>query len=206
MKPNHLPRRAHWLLWPLLLLLASCATQPQLQPAPPATAVSEPSVEALQNWVIKGKLGVRGHRDSGSANLIWQQLAQNYRIYLSGPLGAGATVISGSPNGVSLQRGGDSPIFAANPELLTTELMGWPLPVAKMSYWLRGLAAPGASSNRQQNASGQLQSLQQAGWQLSFDEYQTVGDYQLPTRIVAATRQAGTPISVTLVIKQWQPR
>ncbi|MCH9691400.1 MAG: lipoprotein insertase outer membrane protein LolB [Gammaproteobacteria bacterium] len=188
-----------------MLLFTGCANQPQLQPSPTITT-SKPQIEQLQNWVIKGKLGVRGSRDSGSANLIWQQLAQNYRIYLSGPLGSGATVITGSPNGVSLQRGGDTPIFAATPELLTTEVMGWPLPVAKMFYWLRGLAAPGASSNRQQNANGQLQSLRQAGWQLSFDKYQTVSGYQLPTRIKAVSHQAGDPINVTLVVKQWQPQ
>ncbi|WP_105103591.1 lipoprotein insertase outer membrane protein LolB [Microbulbifer pacificus] len=190
----------------LLLTLAACSAQKPQPQQPPGQATQAQSAAALQRWEVKGKLGVRSPKENGSANLTWQQASGNYRIHLSGPLGAGATMISGSPTGVSLQRGNDPAVIASNPAQLTEEIMGWPLPVSEMFYWVRGLVAPGAVSGEQRNAQGQLLRLQQAGWQLDFSGYQSVGPYQLPTRITAATNQAAGPVSVTVVIKEWEPK
>ncbi|WGL16445.1 lipoprotein insertase outer membrane protein LolB [Microbulbifer bruguierae] len=200
-------RRAPQLLLAILLLaIAACSSQ-KPQPTPPTTQNSgAQSAASLQRWEAMGKLGVRSPKENGSANLTWQQANSNYRIHLSGPLGAGATIISGSPGGVSLQRGSEPAVFASNPAQLTEQIMGWPLPVTEMFYWVRGLAAPGAVSGQQKNTQGQLQSLQQSGWQLNFSGYQAVGPYQLPTKIKAATNQAAGPVSVTVVIKEWLPR
>ncbi|WP_295803702.1 lipoprotein insertase outer membrane protein LolB [uncultured Microbulbifer sp.] len=191
-----------------LLAIGACSTQQQQPPAPePATTTAQPqSAAALLRWEANGKLGVRSPRENGSANMTWQQANSNYRIHLSGPLGAGATLISGSPTGVSLQRGSDPAVFAADPSELTEQIMGWPLPVGEMFYWVRGLPAPGAVAGKQTNAQGLLQSLTQAGWQLRFSDYQKVGAYLLPTRIKAATNQAAGPVNVTLVIKEWLPK
>ncbi|MEW5248133.1 lipoprotein insertase outer membrane protein LolB [Microbulbifer discodermiae] len=198
----------------LTLVLTACAgnqpQQPQPQPEqqPRETPGTEtPSVAQLHQWTIIGKLGVRSPRDNGSANLTWkQQSAPNYHIHLSGPLGAGATVISGSPAGVSLQRGNEPAMHARDPAQLTLQTLGWPLPVGEMFYWVRGLAAPGSKADEQRNSQGQLLSLHQAGWRLIFSGYQAIGAYSLPTRIKAETNQAAGPVSVTLVIKEWLPK
>lgn len=190
----------------LLVAVTACSSQKPQPSQPPAQSAQPQSADALQRWEATGKLGVRSPKENGSANLTWQQASGNYRIHLSGPLGAGATVISGSPAGVSLQSGSEPAVFASSPAQLTEQIMGWPLPVSEMFYWVRGLPAPGAVAGEQKNSQGLLQSLQQAGWQLSFGGYQNVGPYQLPTRIKAATNQAAGPVSVTVVIKDWQPK
>ena len=204
-KPTTINRPRHFVaLCIATLVLAACAGQ---QPQPPMAGAGERSVNQLQHWTIVGKLGVRSPRENGSANLTWQQqAAPNYRIHLSGPLGAGATVISGSSSGVSLQRGDEPAMHARNPAQLTEQMLGWPLPVSEMFYWVRGLPAPGTSASEQRNAQGQLQGLRQAGWQLSFSDYQAVGAYSLPTRIKAETSQGAGPVKVTLVIKEWMPQ
>lgn len=183
------------------LLLGACAGQ---KPKPPTAA--ERSVAQLQYWTIRGKLGVRSPRNNGSANLTWEQrTAPSYRIHLSGPLGAGATVISGTPAGVTLQRGSEPPLRASNPAALTMQTLGWPLPVTEMFYWVRGLSAPGsAPSSEKRNPLGLLQSLEQAGWSLSFTGYENHGPYVLPTKIKAETNQGAGPVQVTLVIKEWE--
>ncbi|WP_299598851.1 lipoprotein insertase outer membrane protein LolB [uncultured Microbulbifer sp.] len=191
----------------LLLTLAACSAQKPQPQQPPAQQPTQPqSAAAMQRWEAKGKLGVRSPKENGSANLIWQQANANYRIHLSGPLGAGATTISGSPSGVSLQKGSDPAVLASDPAQLTEQIMGWPLPVSEMFYWVRGLAAPGAVAGQQKDSRGLLQSLQQSGWQLNFSDYQSVGAFQLPSRIKAATTNAAGPVSVTVVIKEWSPR
>lgn len=188
------------------LLLAACAGQKeQPQPLPPTAAPeSQPSVAQLQHWTIKGKVGVRSPDENGSANLNWRQrAASSYRIDLSGPLGAGATVITGSPAGAELRRGDDPPVRAPSATQLTLQTLGWPLPIDEMFYWVRGLAAPGGGASEQRNAQGQLQSLQQSGWRLNFSDYQSKGPYTLPTRIVGETTGAAGPVTVKLVIKEW---
>ncbi|WP_226704949.1 lipoprotein insertase outer membrane protein LolB [Microbulbifer elongatus] len=191
----------------LLLALTACSSQKPQPQQPPAQQAAQPqSAAALQRWEAKGKLGVRSPKENGSANLIWQQANANYRIHLSGPLGAGATTISGSPGGVSLQRGSDPAVMASDPAQLTEQIMGWPLPVSEMFYWVRGLPAPGAVAGQKKDSKGLLQSLQQSGWQLNFSGYQSVGAFQLPSRIKAATNNAAGPVSVTVVIKEWVPR
>ncbi|SDJ85236.1 lipoprotein insertase outer membrane protein LolB [Microbulbifer yueqingensis] len=193
---------SHLAILLLALVLTACAGQ---QPRLPGTT-GQPA-EQLQRFTIAGKLGVRSPTDNGSANLNWeQQSASNYRIHLSGPLGAGATVISGNSGGVSLKRGSEAPIRASNPAHLTQQMLGWPLPVREMFYWVRGLPAPGGSAGERRDAAGQLQSLSQAGWQLEFSGYQPVGAYTLPTRIKAQTNQGAGPVKVTLVIKEWEPQ
>ena len=199
-------RGLFFLVTTALLFTTACSSQKTQPPATATPSTQSQSAAQLQRWEANGKIGVRSPRENGSANLIWMQAGDNYRIHLSGPLGAGATVISGSSSGVSLQRGSDPAVFAANPAQLTEQVMGWPLPVSEMFYWVRGIPAPGAVAGQQKNSRGQLQSLQQSGWQLTFADYTRAGPYTLPTRIKAATNQAAGPVTVTVVIKEWQPR
>lgn len=192
----------------LTLLFSACASQKtreQHTPGVPRDTAAPETVAQLKQWTMKGKLGVRSPKDNGSANLIWTQNGvQNYRIHLSGPLGAGTTVITGSAGGVSLMRGNEPPVVARNASQLTAQTLGWPLPAAEMFYWVRGLPAPGAKGAERHNAQGQLQSLQQSGWLLRFSDYRQNGPYRLPTRIKAQTNASTGPVQVTLVIKAWE--
>ncbi|WHI48363.1 lipoprotein insertase outer membrane protein LolB [Microbulbifer sp. VAAF005] len=193
----------------LAIMISACAGQKTKQEPEPGSPTENQNptpqtVAEFTQWNLKGKLGVRSPKENGSANLAWLQGgAENFRLHLSGPLGAGTTVITGSAGGVSLVRGSEPPIYARNPAQLTQEALGWPLPAREMFYWVRGLPAPGAKSGEQRNAQGQLQSLQQSGWALSFSEYRSEGSFMLPTRIKAQTNSPTGPVSVTLVIKDW---
>ncbi|MCO1333763.1 lipoprotein insertase outer membrane protein LolB [Microbulbifer sp. OS29] len=202
-------RKFHWLLLAsLALLISACAGQKtKEQPEKPGSTVENnapQTVVEFTQWNLKGKLGVRSPKENGSANLAWLQGgAENFRLHLSGPLGAGTTIITGSAGGVSLVRGGQPPIYARNPAELTQEALGWPLPAREMFYWVRGLPAPGAKNGEQRNAQGQLQSLQQSGWALTFSDYRSEGSFMLPARIKAQTNGPAGPVLVTLVIKDW---
>ncbi|WKD50730.1 lipoprotein insertase outer membrane protein LolB [Microbulbifer spongiae] len=192
----------------LTLLFSACASQKtreQRTPDVPRETTTAKTVAQLEQWTIRGKLGVRSPKDNGSANLTWAQNGvQNYRLHLSGPLGAGTTVITGSAGGVSLVRGDEPPVVARSASQLTTQTLGWPLPAAEMFYWVRGLPAPGAKGAERHNAQGQLLSLQQSGWLLRFSDYRQNGPYRLPTRIKAQTNASAGPVQVTLVIKAWE--
>ncbi len=191
------------LLVGLLLLLGACAQQSRLPIADWDARQSR--LENIDHWQLTGKLGVRVPGDNGSANLRWQQRDQHYQLDLSGPLGSRRMIITGEPGRVTLQESGQPGYSATSAEALLVEHTGWALPVSQLVYWIRALPAPGhrithwAQDDRQQ-----LSELEQAGWRLSYTQYQLIdhpgGSLTLPGRVVAEKED----IRLTLVIRDWQ--
>ena len=192
-----------------LLMLAGCARQP-LQPEPAKAIPAPPPIveqwqqyqallNAIDQWQLQGKLGVRLPDHSGSVYVNWRQQQGDYAIHLSGPLGQGTTWIRGNDSSVELENS-DGKIRAATPEQLMLDSLGWWLPVSDLHYWIRALPAPSASAaTLQRNADGTLAQLQQAGWTLLYSGYQAVEGWPLPGRVVARRDD----ISLTFIIKSW---
>jgi outer membrane lipoprotein LolB len=76
---------------------------------------------------------------------------------------------------------------------------GWEMPVSGMHYWVRGLAVPGVEAQLERDASGRVSLLDQSGWAISYDRYQTVAGLILPGRL----RMERDDITVRLVIDEW---
>lgn len=199
--------RAHWLIPALaLLLLAGCAT-PRL--GPPVTSPVEwdshrNQIAALEHWELRGKLGYRGPDANGSAWLTWLQDFESFDLTLSGPMGAGATRISGNPQLAVLQRGSDQ-ARASSPSELTREVLGVRLPLEELPWWVRGLPAPDTPSTPSFGENHLLASLEQAGWQLAFSRYADVDGFHLPGRITGTGTGPHEGLSFTLVVNQWRP-
>ena len=185
----------------LVLLLASgCATRPAA-PEVVHWESHQRQLLALRHWQIEGKLGYRSPEQNGSAFVNWRQAEDAFDLALTGPFGAGATRISGDHQRAVLQQQGRDEIRAPTAAKLTEWLFGWPLPVEQMVDWVKGVPA---SEPRQYlhgfNLAGQLATLEQAGWQLQFDNYQQVDGLALPGRI----RGTRGEVTFTLVVRQWQ--
>lgn len=159
------------------------------------------AVEPIVSWTLQGKLGMRSPQQSGSGTLLWLQWQDNYDIRLSGPLGRGATRITGSPAGIVLEMAGQEPLHAATAEDLLEQQIGWRLPVEHLLWWVRGLPAPNSPSRLQLDIESRLARLQQSGWTIEYSRYQDVDGVQLPQRM----QLAGQDILLTLIITQWEP-
>jgi outer membrane lipoprotein LolB len=77
---------------------------------------------------------------------------------------------------------------------------GWVLPVSGMHYWVRALAVPGVEAQTERNDSGQVARLEQSGWVINYDRYQSVAGVVLPGRL----RMERDDISIRLVVDEWQ--
>ena len=177
-------RPGYLLIVALLALLAGCAGQkPQEalrgQGDPAQWQAHKSQIAQLDGWQISGKVGIRAPGDSGSATLFWLQRQAYYDIRLSGPLGQGASRLTGRPGAIVLDIANQGRYEAASPEALLQERLGWRLPV----------------SNR-------LARLQQDGWQVDYLSYSEHDGYALPARL----KLHGHDLDITLVIKDWQPR
>lgn len=183
-----------------LLLASGCALRP---PAPVEREVQwqthQHQVTQLNIWQVQGKIGIRTADDAGSAYLNWEQRGDEYRITLSGPLGQGATRISGTRHQAQLETGDD--IYTApSPELLLWQHTGWLIPLDHLLSWIKGIPDGASDATLHWNEFGALASLQQAGWRLSYDHYADSLGELLPHRITLDKDD----LTVKVIIKSWQ--
>ncbi|MBT5387667.1 MAG: outer membrane lipoprotein LolB [Porticoccaceae bacterium] len=180
--------------------MAGCSSQSMIQSSNTGSWQDHKlQVGQFDQWQLQGKLGFKNASQGGSANLKWLQNQQYYKLYLSGPLGAGSAVIEGDETLAKMRQG--SQTFSDSPEFLALKLTGLAIPVDALSWWARGLPSPSktAISNLITGPTGTAASFEQAGWQLSFSRYSQNQGIALPGKI---TGQLGDQ-SFKLVISGW---
>ncbi len=187
-----------------LLLISGCAHQGSLTP-PQDVLEHQRQVQAIGNWQLTGKLGIRTTDDSGSASVKWAQQIATYQINLSGPLGQKSMIITGTPDRVRLEQTGEPVQEAKTAEALIKKSAGWTLPVAQLAYWVRGVPAPKLRiTHLQQNDTGLIAQLIQGGWSMNYSNYrdQTFNGVilPLPGKITAEYKD----VRLVLVIRNWQ--
>ncbi len=188
------------------LLLSGCAHK-----IPKVPLISEDwpkhqaQVQALGKWNATGKLGVKVPNDGGSMTLRWQQQPDDFSIDFTGPFGQNILAITGKAGQVTLSEPGKDPITAKTAEELIRRNTGWTIPVAQLSYWIRGLPAPTAKiTGFTPNTQGLIGELEQLGWKVTYGDYLGVNvgaePLAMPGRITAEYKD----IRLTLVIREWQ--
>jgi outer membrane lipoprotein LolB len=191
------------LLFLTILLLSGCVHQGSLTP-PQDVLEHQRQVQAINDWQLTGKLGIRTTEDSGSASVRWAQQIANYQINLSGPLGQKSMIITGTPDKVRLEQTGEPAQEAKTAEALIKKSAGWTLPITQLAYWVRGVPAPKLRiSYLQQNDSGLIAQLIQGDWNISYSNYrdQTFNGIilPLPGKITAQYKD----VRLILVIRDW---
>lgn len=185
----------------LCLLLAGCAATPRMDaPVNEDWQARRTLLESLTRWEFTGRIGVRDDKESHSSRIRWRQQDDRYVINLWGTLNAGATEITGRPGEVILQQEGRTPLTAASAEDLVYDQLGYELPVAQLSYWIKGMPAPGVASAPSFNAEHHLVTLEQDGWQVQYLGYTNYATESLPTRI----RIEKPPLRLDFVRLDWK--
>jgi outer membrane lipoprotein LolB len=155
-------------------------------------------VEAV-SWSLQGRLAVRNDQDGGSGSFRWLEQPQNTQMDFHGALGRGAWRLVAEPAGVVLERAdGSSQRAGTIGELVQGEL-GWAIPVDALSWWVRGLAAPGEVERRMLNETGSLAELQQLDWTIEYGRYRSFQGLELPVKMTARRQD----VSVKLAVKDW---
>lgn len=186
------------------LLLAACATPP---PAVDTGDAAERQylqrlarLEAVSHWTVEGKLAVRDEADGGSGNLRWEQAPARTRMDFHGALGRGAWSLEAGAGVAVLTLADGAEYRAASVDGLVREHVGWSVPVAELSWWIRGLAAPGRGAQRTLGEGGVLLSLVQADWSIEFERYRDFGADRLPGLVVARQGER----QVRFAVRDWR--
>lgn len=158
-------------------------------------------LKAIEHWELIGKINLRSPEDSVTAAInSWKQNIDHYNIDLSSTfMGIGASNISGNPYYVVLTESGEDPLISDKPDELISSVLGFPLPIANLSYWVKGIPNPETDHQILYNAQGLPAQIQQDDWIIDFSRYKLNGQNLLPGKL-KLTRE-GTKI--TLAIKEW---
>ena len=156
---------------------------------------------------VGGRLSVRyqqgGQPQSLQGKFRWQQQGEQTDITLYSPLGQTIATIAITPGLAVMTQSNGEKRQAPNVTALTQEVLGWPMPVDGLRYWLQGFV---------QNLDGKLQSaapedtgnFQSDGWSVRYVSWQRNASIQFPKRfdMERTTAEAGD-IVLRLVIDDW---
>jgi outer membrane lipoprotein LolB len=197
------PFRLRLILLLPLCLAASCATRPVLTAAARSELWQQHqlALAALDKWEARGRVAVRVENKGWTAGLRWQQQGGSYSARVTGPLGRGLYELSNNGGNVQLRMQDNRLLYASDAESLMQQNLGWSIPVSGFIYWIRGLPAPDSRpADMTLDEDGRLQTLNQDGWQISYDGYLPRGHYELPQKITL-TRD---DFMLRLIIHDWE--
>ena len=152
------------------------------------------------DWSMVGRLAVSNSEDGGSGHFSWKRNSGESQMDFHGALGRGAWRLQAGTQGAELELADGTLHRADSIDQLVRIQVGWEIPVDELSWWVRGLVAPGGYQERVIDREGNLSELLQNGWTIEFGGYRTFEGMSLPVKLVA--RQADW--KVKLAIRDWE--
>ncbi len=179
------------------MALTGCALKPAQMPPPVSWAKRQAQLASVNQFTLRGRISTNAASAPG-ANLFWRQMGEAFDAQLSGPFGAGALAIAGTPQDVEL-RSGEETLRTSEPEAWLHQRLGWSLPIQGLRYWMVGMPAPGEYQNIVWDERDRIAVLVQSGWTLNFEQYSLVKSWELP-RLLVLTRGE---LRVKLLVDEW---
>jgi outer membrane lipoprotein LolB len=169
-----------------LLLASGCATLPE----PAATGdwdARRAALQALDRWTLNGRMAVAAGSEGFSGGFNWRQDGDRAEIELRGPMGGTAMSIRVDGGRVAITDDEGQVIDGEAAQNRIAEDIGTTLPITEMRYWLMGAPAPGPSYRETLGSDHRIAKLDQAGWQVRYLRYESIGPQVLPARMEITT-------------------
>ncbi|WP_300340182.1 lipoprotein insertase outer membrane protein LolB [Accumulibacter sp.] len=184
---------------PLLLLcallgLSACGT---LQ----APAVTPPLVQrdSLHAFSLAGRFSLRHDGKSSIGQLNWRHGQDGDELLLSSPLGQGIAEIVSNASGARLTGNDGSVHDAASADELLLSILGYPLPLSKLSDWVRGRTTD--ADQLTVDPLGRPLHLRDEYWRIDY-EYDSDDPQALPGRLLVERESV---LELRLRIDDWSP-
>lgn len=153
----------------------------------------------LRQWNLSARISIRKGDEVMLGKILWQQYPDNYLIQFNAPFGGGAVQIRGAADGVELHMADGQSIDAEDAQTLFEEQTGWPIPINSMHAWVVGIPVEASITRLKFDSKGRLSYLRQRGWDVNYQRYQSVGDYELPKKLTITNDD----MSIRMVIDRW---
>jgi outer membrane lipoprotein LolB len=184
----------------IFAVLGACSTLT----APPAGPLEARSY--LDQIEMTGRLSAQYEANyteqSISVNFVWSQSPGQTRISLNSPTGQTVATIFINAQGAQLTQADKPTRYASDINELSTEVLGWPLPVAGLRDWLQGyisadhrIALSQADTDKPFNVDG---------WALRYASWLQENHIERPKRLDLSrqTEQAGL-VCLRIVVDEW---
>lgn len=195
-------RRLAWIC-AVLLVLPACAPRAirpvaELDLARGEQLLSERESRLFERdrFELAGRIAISDGKDGGSGRFDWQQRGPAYSLRFVAPVTARSWRLEAQPGqALLIESNGAVRVANSAAELLQRELR-WQLPSDSLRYWVLAMRAPGAESEPEFAADGQLALLRQSGWEIHYVEYDDTQDPPLPRKLFARSGEHQVRISV----------
>lgn len=158
-----------------------------------------------QSRRLHAKTAIKSDELNEQATIIWQTSQDgSQHIRLHGPLGSNAVELAFDQHHAVLTDNKSRRYQRASASELLVEIIGWPLPIDALQYWLLGQALPGQSCQFKADNDGQMQLLLQNDWQVEYQDYRPYAAQVLPRKITASSIVDNKEVVVKLIVREWQ--
>ena len=185
------------------LIIASCATvKEQITTEPAAWVAEQQKRQQVNNWEIRGRLGVQTETTGGTLDIIWKNADEDYSIRLIAPLGSGSYLIQGNSDYAEIRFPDGKTDIVSSIDVVFTSILDVDLPASAVKDWIRGL--PSKTLTVEQiswNEQGLLNTIKQSGWNVEMSKY--TGDKILMPHVIYLSRDGDDELDVRLVLRQW---
>ncbi|HJT98311.1 MAG TPA: lipoprotein insertase outer membrane protein LolB, partial [Rhodanobacteraceae bacterium] len=184
-----------------MLALAAC-TAPRVKPDDALLARQDERERALASqpaWQLAGRLGVSNAKDAGSGSLQWRQDGDSFRFGVHAPVTGKTWTLTGDAHRVVLEGLRDRPVEGTDAAALLERELGWHVPVAQLTDWVRAVRAQGPA-RIEFRSDGLPAQIEQDGWKIEYPDYDETHQPPLPRKIFASRGDW----RVRLAVSQWQ--
>lgn len=188
----------------LLVVLAGCAT-PARRPLPAdaaaiaAQAEREARLDARRRWSLEGRVAMRNGQDGGSGQLDWKQDGSRFELALRAPVSGQGWRLSGGSGTALLEGLEGGPRRAEDADLLLAESVGWDVPLARLTRWVRGQRGS-AQATLGFDADGLPLTQQDGAWRVEYQAWERSLDPPMPRRIEATSGER----RLRLLVRSWR--
>ena len=168
-----------------------------------ACALVDPQRPAASDapFDLIGRVAVNFEGRSFSSGVRWLHAAGREEVWLMTPLGQTIAHIVSDDGGATLTSTDQKQYRAASVESLTRQALGWELPLARLTWWVRGEPVPGSRpAGAERDERGRLTFLDQDGWRIAFVNYPPGEHGGLPRRLDLK----GAAQEIRFVIDGWR--
>ena len=188
----------------LLATLAACSSLPTQTPiATPANLSLHQqhlaSLSRIQQFELKGRIGVQADGKGYSASLLWQHNADQDDIRIYSPLGGQLARIQKTADSIRLEDAQGQVSVGKDAESLTQTLLGWRLPLSGLADWALGRPANSAMASLTWDEAGHTLSLNEADWAIAYQQYQASPTAFLPHKLSLKNER----VQLKLIVEKW---
>lgn len=156
----------------------------------------------LDAFSLEGRFSLRNEDKSYSGRMSWRHDRDGDEVLLSSPLGQGIAEIVSDADGARLTANDGRVYSAADAEMLTREVLGYPLPLEQMSDWVRGRLRDAEESSFDESWVSRpgVECGCPVMWQIEYG-YENDDASAVPNRIFA--ERVGGGLELRLRIDEW---